>query len=210
MSQTPVILIPAAGFGTRVGSPEAKELLPDPSGQPLIESALGQAQARGWPVHVITRAEKKSLIEYLRRRSGLEISIQLIRPSREWPDTLLLSKEHWRQRNILCLPDTRFSPESAIDQLVQSPAELAAAVFDTSDASTWGVLRSLPTGQLEICEKPRDHRPGQKAWGLLAFTPSAGHQLLNAQLASTLDHQWRTLDFSHEFIDLDWFKDLTR
>lgn len=94
---TPTVLIPAAGFGKRVGSPSAKELLPDEDGQPIIAWALRQVAKRGWHAHVITRPAKQPLLEYLEKQknNGLSLSIQLIEGSSEWPDSLLQSRQHW-------------------------------------------------------------------------------------------------------------------
>lgn len=191
MKQKPLVLIPAAGFGVRVGSPEAKELLLGPGGRPLIDAALNQAKARGWPVHVITRGEKSSLIAYLESFKGVSIRVQVIEPSREWPDTVLKSEDYWHEKNLLCLPDTIYSPESIWDRLVSSSADLAAGVFGPQDFAPWGVMRQAASGYLEICEKPRDFREGMKAWGLMCFKKQSGRSLLTAQLESTFDHGWR-------------------
>lgn len=212
MTQKPLVILPAAGFGTRMGSPPAKEILPGPLGSPLIETALRQAQVRGWPVHVITRRAKTELISYLseyQNSQGLEISIQLIESSQEWPDTVLQSQKFWRQRNLLCLPDTVFQPTGIWDDLVRSQASLSAALFEVADGRSWGVMRKTATA-VEICEKPQEGRAGMKAWGLLSFQPEAGRVLLQAQLASAFHHQWISLEQSFEFFDLESFKDLTR
>lgn len=209
MIEKPLVLIPAAGFGTRMGSPHAKELLPGPDGRPLIENALRQAQERHWPVHVITRKEKTQLIQFLERYKELEISIQLIESSREWPDTLLQSQSVWRERNLLCLPDTVYDPPAIWDSLVESSAEIAAAVFEPGDFSKWGVMK-ISDGSFELCEKPQIQKPSMKAWGLLCFSKKRGQDLLQAQLESTFDHQWRKLSGRIELFSLKSFKDLTR
>jgi hypothetical protein len=210
MMQKPLVLLPAAGFGTRVGSPEAKELMLGPQGRPLIDSALEQAAVRSWPVHVITRKEKRSLIQYLQSKNDIEISIQVIEPSREWPDTLFKSKPFWRERNLLCLPDTQYAPLSIWDRLASSQAPLAAAVFSPPAFDKWGVLRKADSNRLEICEKPQDQREQMRAWGLLSFTKAIGEALFSAQLESTFDHQWKSLTIESEFFELDAFEDLTR
>lgn len=212
MDQKPLVLLPAAGFGTRVGSPNAKEIMQGPDGRPLIEKALKQALARHWPVHLITRKEKTSLIQYLNEfkiSTGLELHIQLIEPSREWPESILKSKSFWRSRNLLCLPDTDFSPNDIWDRLVASESPISAAVFQPKDFSTWGVLRKTQKGT-EICEKPRELKTEMQAWGLLSFTPDAGETLLQAQLESTFHHQWIEIPYQSEFLNLDSFEDLTR
>lgn len=212
MLDQPLVLLPAAGFGTRVGSPNSKEILKGPGGGPLIETALKQAQLRGWPVHVITRKEKTELIQYLeryRKDNELEIEIQIIEPSKEWPDSILRSRAYWRPRNLLCLPDTIFSPLGIWDSLVQSQVELSVAVFQPHDFSKWGVIKLSESG-VEICEKPQTNHEGMRAWGLMSFQPKAGEVLLKAQLESTFNHQWYPLDLKAELFSLDQFEDLTR
>src|SRR3990167_336203 len=105
------MLIPAAGLGTRVGSPEAKEMLPRPAGvsfenEPMITMALQLAAECEAKPHVITREEKVSLVKYLSKmRTPLAdliappISVQLVGATREWPDTLLLSRPAWSDYN---------------------------------------------------------------------------------------------------------------
>ena len=93
MSLETKIIIPAAGFGTRVGSPEAKEMLILQDQQPLIDFAIQLAKENQAVAHVITRKEKKSLIAHLQNQTA--VNIQLIEPSKEWPDTILKSKDFW-------------------------------------------------------------------------------------------------------------------
>ncbi len=85
-----LILIPAAGYGTRMGSPPAKEILHAPDTQsPLIERALSLTKKLGCRAHVITRKEKTSLIEYVidySNHNHLETTIQIVNPTREWPE----------------------------------------------------------------------------------------------------------------------------
>ena len=218
----PLVILPAAGFGSRVGFPEAKELILGPSGEPLITLALNQARLRKWPVHVITRKEKKSLIEFLEYysdRNQMEIGIQIIDPSQEWPETVLQSQEVWHDKNLLCLPDTEFEPVEIWDRLIenlQGDVDVAMAVFESQDYGSWGVVRSLPDGRLEICEKPQGNqeRPLQKeniqAWGLSAFTKRGGVELLSVQLKSTFDHSWVGLRAQARLFKLAQFRDLTR
>jgi dTDP-glucose pyrophosphorylase len=219
----PLVLIPAAGFGTRVGSPAAKELFLGPSGSPLIAFGLEQARLRGWPVHVITRKEKFELIQYLqgyRQQTGIQLEIQLIEPSREWPDTLLKSEPYWGEKNLLCLPDTVFEPLEIWDDLATANVDLAAATFKPADFSTWGVFRTTaPSGsqigerRLWVCEKPQEQDVDTntfQAWGILCWRKNAGQALLSAQLESGQDRKWRALNMTYKSFDLDLFQDVTR
>jgi len=216
----PLVLLPAAGFGTRVGSPPAKELLPDLQNRPLIDFALEQALAREWPVHVITRAEKHSLLEHLAtwQARGLVISIQLVGPTKEWPETLLLSKPFWRENNLVVLPDTRYEPLNIWDEMLtaqqKTSAEAVYAVCESTDfsrASSWGVIAADP---FRLCEKPQqalaESANSYLFWGLMMFEKSAGESLLQAHLASTFDHQWKPVAARVQLVRLQSFVDLTR
>lgn len=177
-------------------------------------------------MHVITRKEKVELIQYLqdyRKQTGLQLEIQIIEPSREWPETLLRSEPFWHDRNLLCLPDTVFKPVTIWDQLANSSADIVAAVFRPADLSTWGAFEvegkadshplSDHQSQLAVCEKPKDRTDNSKdrmAWGLLAWKRSAGRALLTAQLESGQDHHWRKLNHSFESFPLQSFDDVTR
>jgi dTDP-glucose pyrophosphorylase len=216
MTNKPLVLIPAAGFGTRVGSPPAKELFKSPNGSPLIAFGLDQARRRGWPVHVITRKEKTELIQYLqayREKWSLELEIQLIEPSREWPDTLLKSEPYWREKNLLCLPDTIFEPIEIWDRLVATETDMAAATFKVDDFSKWGVFRFHENcNEISICEKPRQDSTvsSDTAWGILCWNEASGRKLLSAQLESSQDHAWKKLGLSLQCFELQRFEDVTR
>jgi dTDP-glucose pyrophosphorylase len=213
MDLKPLVIIPAAGFGIRVGSPPAKELLPGLDGSPLIAFGLEQARRRHWPVHVITRPEKTELIQYLEDYSasfGLSLFIQRISPQREWPDTILQSRQFWREKNILCLPDTVFEPVEIWDSLVQSQANVSAAVFRPEDLSVWGTLRPHADRLLEICDKPSNSRAADLAWGILSWKKESGLELFNQISQSSRDQQWKSLNSIYEIFELKSFQDLTR
>ena len=210
VKSTPRVIVPAAGFGKRMGSPESKEMLVNPrTGVPLIEATLQMSESRGWSVHVITRADKPSLIEYLEGRAG--VSVQKIGPTREWPETVLNSCDHWVGENILILPDTEFEPSGILDSIAGSlsaGAPLAAAVFEVSKPAVWGLIRASD-GQTEFCEKPAE-AAGAKAWGVLGFSPGIGRELFTKILESSFDHEWKRVEARAEFFELSGFTDLTR
>lgn len=216
----PLLILPAAGFGTRSGLDFSKELKELGQGETLISFHLRQALERKWPVHVITRQEKQDLITYLQKFSDkyhLEIFIQVIEPSREWPDTILQSSPYWRENNILCLPDTIFEPVTIIDELLKKlnqEAELAVAGFmPSSEISSWGYVSLDRSGEIDLCEKPNGldfKQRNLKAWGLLGFQKNIGQDLFSAQLQSTFDHQWKTIKGHGCFLDLKLFADRTR
>jgi hypothetical protein len=116
-----LVIIPAAGYGRRVQASitslplRSKELLPGPEGEPLINHCLQQAADHGLPVHLITRKEKIDLIEHVEKfcqEKEIPFAIQRIEPSREWPESILMSEKFWLEKNILCLPDTVYGPDS--------------------------------------------------------------------------------------------------
>lgn len=213
-SRAPLIIVPAAGFGRRVGSPEAKELLPGPNGRPMIEFVLEIARERNWPVHVITRPEKTSLVEYLENLNhhGHSISIQMTPPTPDWPHTLLSTAPHWRETNLVFLPDTIFAPIQTVDRIQAALSEnhqVAWAAHYVENRSTWGVIESAGDRTLRIGEKPQNAGPGW-CWGFFGFQRDAGEQLLKAQSLSTLDHQWQSLNLKGREFQLTEFQDLTR
>lgn len=212
------MIIPAAGFGRRVGSPESKELLSDEQGRPLIQWGLDQAFLRTWPVHVIVRSEKKSLIQYLeKQKTNLGAHSELltwqeIEASEEWPDTLLQSQKSWHEKNLVWLPDTRFAPVAALDSLASALIDHlhAYGVFRVHESKTWGIL-SDDIYLSEKCELQISHELDFCAWGVLAFRKSIGEKLLNLHLQSTLEQRTVSFDWGAPAkIQLDWFQDLTR
>jgi hypothetical protein len=226
-NQDCLVIVPAAGFGRRAGLAEstdagtgaAKELLPRPTGtylagEPMINLALQCAQQLSAYVHVVTRAEKTQLIDYLsscnaRADEARQINLQIVRPTREWPDTILQARAHWRDINLVVLPDTDFAPLAVLEKM-QDALQVSPAVFATfsaDDYQTWGVVDSK---NLRHCEKPQSWPLGACAWGVFGFRRAAGEALLQSLLQSTLDHQWRPLPHGTQFLQLESFKDLTR
>lgn len=188
----------------------------DPEGRPLIDFALEQALKRNWPVHIITREEKQPLIQHLQawKCRGLQISWQFVSATKEWPETLLLSKPFWQERNLVVLPDTRYLPLDIWDQMQTQQdvgVDVTYAVMESDDlksASSWGVLRFEP---FSLCEKPREVLPPRYFfWGLMLFRKHVGQDLLEAHFESTFDHQWKALQVKATQVRLIDFTDLTR
>ncbi len=214
--KAPLMILPAAGFGRRSGALGSKELLPGSQGKPLIQFHLELARERQWPVHVITREDKKDLIDYLEKASmNQEIEIQIIESSREWPETVLRSQEFWREKNILCLPDAQFSPVEILDRMNVDldQASLVVGQFTGSDdLASWGYIHKISDAVIEICEKPETENLKHfvKPWGLIGFQKSHGSVLFEAQLQSTFDHNWKQIEADVLFLSLNEFKDATR
>lgn len=209
------IIVPCAGFGTRVGSPPAKELLPHPRTQkPLIDTCLDLAVQTGWPLVLITRPEKKILMDYVssqEKKYGLSVHWVLIKSSREWPESILTSRPQWGEKNLLILPDTEWNPASASIDMVKhlDHYDVCHGTFECSDLRTWGAVE-ISAQRIRVCEKPQGEVQGFKAWGLIAFKKSIGKILFESLLESTFDHKIKTLPCSGSQIVLESFKDLTR
>lgn len=206
-------IIPCAGFGTRVQhrtqGKMSKELLPDPkSGGPLIEKHLDLAKSLGAAVHIVTRAEKKDLIEYLdSKKTHQEIVIQIIESSKEWPDTVLKAKDFFAEKNILILPDTVFAPVSIVSEMTEAleKFQVVYATHQVKDPKNWGVLSDH-----DLWEKPTDPGFGDTAWGLIAFRGDAGTRVFGSHLKSTLERKPVQVSMSYIGLRLEVFEDLTR
>ncbi len=219
--QAPLILLPAAGFGRRVGSPPAKEmLLRYDTKKPLIEWSLDLARKRQWPVLVITRHEKKTLIEYLKKRQEEQVlNVHLIPETSDWQETILESSNHWRKKNLLILPDCNFQPTAALDLLNDKldKIPIVLGVHRVSDPSNWGVIKADTNEQnkLLLCEKPIHTFSGSTllenwAWGLMGFRASIGTDLMKASLKSQKVKEFTRVPGLVELVELDFFEDLTR
>lgn len=206
------VIIPAAGFGRRVGSPNAKELfLHAEQKLPLIEVAIQKAfQTGGRPV-IVTRRDKLELVEYCEKHAQRsQIDLVLIENSREWPDSVLLSQGYWREDNILLLPDTDFSPIDILHEIKDSLIMVQSvwATHQVENGRTWGCLK-IENQRLLQCEKPQQDLPAI-AWGIIGFKKSIGVKIFESLLQSTSDHQWFSNEFSFETLPLNSFVDLTR
>jgi hypothetical protein len=207
------VLIPAAGYGKRSGTPPAKELFPDPeSGRPLIEFSLRCAEEADVTPVVIVRRQKTALVEYLERRGGVELCV--IEESEEWPDSLRQGKPYWGSENVVLLPDTRFAP---LDIAARVFRDLAAgnhcvfATFDVADRKSWGMV-ARDGGRNLIAEKPAapSGLESEQAWGVFGFRHEYGDALMATLLESGRDHQWKELTNASRYLELESFCDLTR
>ncbi len=209
------MIIPCAGFGTRVGSPPAKELLINPLTQaPLLEHCLKVADRYQWRTVLITRPEKKTLVAYVTdRKSQNPQSSQwvMVEKTAEWPESILKSADLWSEKNILVLPDTVWSPAGVEELLVNSldHCDCSFGVFDVQNKKTWGTV-AVGKDSLRLCEKPAQALPEFKAWGLIAFKKNIGASLFSALLESTLDHEIKLLPLKAQTVRLESFTDLTR
>lgn len=221
----PLILIPAAGFGVRVGSPPAKELLRrEGTEEPLIELPLRLAQQRGWPALVVTRSEKRSLIDYLTQRHP-EAGVHLLeKPTQDWQESLLKAREGWGRTNIVLLPDTEWAPLDILDSMAEAlttngkegmngdGADVVVAQHSVSDPQSWGHLWATQQGMVGVFEKPPSSfygGPGT-AWGLFGFRQEFGEILLQAQWESQKTQSAQCFEGRLQAFPLQHFRDLTR
>lgn len=202
------MIIPAAGWGTRIGQPVSKEMLIGPDKKPLIDFSIQLADQFNMQPLVITRREKTNLVEYLCSRN---IDTIFVEPTREWPETVLKSSDFWHEKNIVCLPDTTFEPLDALKSVAEelNAFEIAFGCFKTNQPELWGMVAETENG-FEICEKPTEDKPGFKAWGVFGFKKEVGHKSLGQFLESALDRSWKTLGKSCKIIEIDMFQDHTR
>lgn len=210
------ILFPCAGYGRRMGSPPAKELLPHPrTGKPMIETAM--EPFAGFRRVIATRPDKKELIAWCALRN---IETLLIPETREWPDSVLASREVWSEKNLLVLPDTDYQPREIPFQLLESldRVEVAFATFNPPDLQNWGLIEKSENGFL-ISDKPcelrdcgigKDDDLGTRAWGLIAFRKEIGVSLFSKISEANRDKQWKTISEPCELHSLQDFSDMTR
>jgi bifunctional N-acetylglucosamine-1-phosphate-uridyltransferase/glucosamine-1-phosphate-acetyltransferase GlmU-like protein len=205
------IIIPAAGFGKRVGSLESKELLISPTTQkPLIDFSLSLAQKSNATPVVITRLKKRNLIEYLEEK---KIQALIVDETKEWADTVLKSKAHWKKFNLLILPDSEFAPLSLIEDMFKQleTKDFVFATFKVEDVTKWGIYHPINENSFSIAEKPHNSFHEQDlAWGLIAFRDTHGEELFSKILESHDDHQYKILNATSSTLYLNHFIDLTR
>lgn len=215
-SHQTTLLVPCAGFGTRAGSPPAKEMLPHPkTGRPLIDSVITLAATARWPMTLVTRAEKTELMDHINQQMAhhqLPVNWVLVESTKEWPESVLRTKSLWAEKNILILPDTQWSPQAAIFQVHEklSTYDVCHGVFRTHDHRPWGTVRVVDQHQIQLCEKPLTHRADFCPWGLIGFRQGIGEALFQALLQSTFDHEVKTLNTCAATVELKSFEDLTR
>ena len=210
INEKALIIIPAAGFGTRAGSPLAKEMIEDPKTKlPLIHLSLSLADRLGYPSLMVTRPEKLPLIEYVQKHFP-KTEILFTEKTREWPESILKSSGRWKTKNIVVLPDTTFAPFEIIERLDSSleSNQVSLAVHRVANSNAWGCVER--DGQrLSICEKPQEQEP-RTAWGIFGFRKDIGERVMSLVLDSTFDHKWKQMNYSSEFFQLEHFEDLTR
>ncbi len=209
------VLLPAAGLGTRMGNPNAKEIMINPRYEiPYIQFAIESVSDIPCRIMIVTRTEKTQLVDwvglYKNKNPSINLELFFIQKTTEWPDSLMQAKSVWSKKNIVLLPDTDWKPRNQIRKLWEqlSVTEAVYSVFSTNQNS-WGFVKINET-DFELVEKPNQTLDGFKAWGHIGFQDSIGMSLLTAHLKSTFDHEIKKLDFQASILDLDEFYDRTR
>lgn len=195
-------ILPCAGFGTRVGMQpnQSKEMLIEPgTNRPVIEYSLLLCNEYKMTPMVVTRADKKDLIEYCTGRAD----VLIVDPIGEWSMSVLMTQPYWEKNNILILPDTRFSPTSIITKIendLNNGADISLGLHNVDDPDKWCIVQDYG-----LYEKPK-HLPGNKwAFGIIGFTEFAGYKLFkNLEMHKVTDLHNTSFQY------LESFKDITR
>jgi bifunctional N-acetylglucosamine-1-phosphate-uridyltransferase/glucosamine-1-phosphate-acetyltransferase GlmU-like protein len=200
---SPCALIPAAGFGTRMGSPPAKELLHHPyfKNKNFLEICLESCQKLSVSPLVISRKDKTELNDFLSQNN---IPFTLINQSLDWQDSILQSEFLWQEENLVLLPDTYFTPLSQVQKTLMKlkDVSLSFTYFKVSDSKNWGGIK-FDSKEVLIVEKKTGFN---YAWGHLAFKKEIGSKLFK-HLLHDKEFKFHGL-FSAQMIDT--FIDLTR
>lgn len=200
-------IIPAAGYGTRMGMAphEAKELLPDATGAPLIDYSLNLCKEYGLDPCVIVRTDKKELCSYLHQKQ-IEMFI-VENDTYHMSDSVLRAKEAWSTHNVLLLPDCRFAPTNIIKDVQESLTlhEIVCGIFPVNDPEKWGIIR-----ERRMWEHPSGLTPPQLAWGIIGWRFAAGSKLWFYYAQGCKNGQTSSLRLDDAFfLPLDHFEDLT-
>lgn len=212
-----LIILPAAGYGRRVGSPPAKELFLHPKDKiELILRFLLLSHQYNFETLVISRADKIELNEFLlNKKREFNFTLLKIEPTEDWMNTCLASHKLWHKKNILALPDTEFSPQEILLEIEKklSRASIVYACHRVENPSGWGVIEKRENDYY-IFEKNLSHVKNNLnnylAWGIIGFHSSHGKDLLLAHEKSQKEQIGVLLQNTIEILRLNHFLDLTR
>lgn len=226
------IIIPAAGYGTRMGGTPAKELLKHPKSQNnFLQEAMSRHKTLSYQMlpahfHVISRVDKTALNDFVlnlkNENMDDNLTLQTIAPSKEWPDSVRQSAPYWNEWNLLLLPDADYAPLITTPLLKclmdDQSVDLYFFTFAPENPAEWGVIKCVG-GQFFIADKPKEtrgptHQSGQiSAWGLILFRKSIGQELFSTILESNQDRLWKPLSipaYKIKCVSIQSFTDLTR
>jgi len=177
-------ILPAAGFGTRIGLPYPKELLPiiyRPNQIiTIIETCLLQFLVAGInEVVIVLRPEKDIIRDYLGDNyQGIEIryTYQQDKKTKEGlPDGILAAYELGKDHDIcvMLMPDVYLSDihttRSLINKLSEySEAIAAVSVWRTNEPWRFGIVEFKKNELLSVVDKPKNP-VSDYHWGAVAF-----------------------------------------
>lgn len=199
-------IIPCCGFGTRMhmSKDQSKELLPDPyTGSPIIEWHIHNLKRHNIEPFIVTRAEKKDLIQYCKDK-GLRYVV--MSPGEEWQHTVFNSHPFWEDYNILVFPDSRFFPTFSLHDIknaLKYGFDFGLGTFPVSDSSKWCCVTNDG-----IYEKKQDLQGPHLAIGIFGFTRIGGLKLFEG-LKTHKEYKFDIVA-QHKTSNLTMFKDLTR
>ncbi len=210
------VIIPAAGMGTRMGSPpHGKEMLPEPNNQmrPLIDWSIQHALDAGHRVVLITNDIKYQLRNHVRQMFPKVEHCILGHVPGDWADSVIASASMWGDVNLLMLPDVRFEPIEYIKELPSYIDEYVPVAFGLQkikldEVNKFGIV---DIAGRKTVEKPDSFNPGPLdiwgAWSLIAFEPVVGLQLFATYSERG---KWLQLPKGSVSIFCNWSKDITR
>lgn len=202
-------IIPAAGLGTRMGSPpQGKEMLIDPiTKERVIDWSIKLALENKLLPIIAVSSKKLELRHYIRTKYPMAYVVQ-VNHVNEWPDTVLAVSEYWHAAcNVLILPDTRFNP-TALSSLLTQSTEISYAVHTIDVPAKYGIVRAL-NNCIVTAEKPGSGAAGTLAWGLIKWTTwDSGQKIFDTYRTKG---KWiKLLTDSVSLVRLEWFRDITR
>lgn len=208
-----IAIIPCAGVGSRMGYPSiGKEMLIDPvTMKPVIDWPLSLCQKYSLKPIVITTDGKVELQQYVQAFYP-EAQLVITGYNKEWPETVLKTQPYWGKKNVLVLPDTRFTPEDSINEMLERldmGLKIGVGLHKVPDEEhgTFGIVRYKGAGEAILVEKPNNQMEDTNtAWGLLSWVGNEG-----APLFKNFCNRGKEIEVDDVFcLYLDSFIDITR
>jgi len=181
MTEHVVGILPAAGFGTRLGAPFPKELLPvaEHEGKLLtvLESNILQLANAGVEQAVIViRPEKQVIKDYLGfEKFGVHLSYvhQKTMLSKEGLPDAVVSAFTRADLCVMLMGDVYFTDPKVVKQLLDAmdarrKAVAGVSTWHTDQASRFGIVDSANRWVRGVVDKPQDRKLGWH-WGAVAF-----------------------------------------
>jgi glucose-1-phosphate thymidylyltransferase len=182
-------IVPAAGYGTRLGQLSGSKELLDVAGRPVIDYLVERMEAGGCgEIRIVIRPEKHDLREYSSSRGWRTV---LGRPPHVGASVALaLDGVSANELVALGFPDTLWEPLHGFALLrasMKPDTDVALGLFTSPDASRSDVVQLDETGRVtDILVKPSDP-PSNLVWGcLVARAPALAKVGAAAELSDGL------------------------